>query len=352
VNNNIFVPEKINVGFRNRNDTYTKKLAYVIYYDQKGVLRKENSWNSWRDKTIEPKEFQNTPTSGFVLNKKAGGYSTGWNHRQTYCRVYDPRDFEFEITIENLLYILENTSSIIGKGLEGEFVYGWDGTELLLIPTSSPDYREISNFNNKLRNKVNFQGKDLILGATYKFKNNVNRVYMGRFQKFNNKHKEIKEYFFHEKSPHYKNNDLFISFKSLSGQIIDIVDDNCIADYAMLMDKMSKLISERDHKRDAYIPYTFEQFETYLRKCTYQNHFYTENGVKYFVRRYYQYYYYNPKNETFRYDIYGCDNKNRASEKLDSDVSVDSIYKKYKPAYLVTYKYNGELIKEWKNIYE
>lgn len=29
-------------------------------------------------------------------------------------------DFEFEITIENLLYILENANPIKGKGLEGE----------------------------------------------------------------------------------------------------------------------------------------------------------------------------------------------------------------------------------------
>ena len=32
----IYIPEKIKVGYQNRNDTYTKKLAYVIYYDEKG----------------------------------------------------------------------------------------------------------------------------------------------------------------------------------------------------------------------------------------------------------------------------------------------------------------------------
>ena len=35
----IYIPEKIKVGYQNRNDTYTKKLAYVIYYDEKGKLR-------------------------------------------------------------------------------------------------------------------------------------------------------------------------------------------------------------------------------------------------------------------------------------------------------------------------
>ena len=113
---NIFIPKRINVGYQNRLDTYTGKLAYVIYYDEKGVLRKETSWNGWRDKDIPNTEFDNVPTEGFVFNKKVGDYSSGWDHRQAYCRVYDPRGFEFEITIENLLYILENCSCIKGKG--------------------------------------------------------------------------------------------------------------------------------------------------------------------------------------------------------------------------------------------
>jgi hypothetical protein len=49
-------------------------------------------------------------------------------------RVYDPRNFEFEISVANLLYILEETSSLKGKGLEGEFVYAWEGKELVLLP--------------------------------------------------------------------------------------------------------------------------------------------------------------------------------------------------------------------------
>ena len=94
---NIFLPKTIRVGYQKRKDTYTGNLAYVIYIDAKGKVRKEASWTSWRDKKIDPTDFTNEPTSGFVLNKKAGGYDTGWNHRQTYCRVYDPRGFEFEI---------------------------------------------------------------------------------------------------------------------------------------------------------------------------------------------------------------------------------------------------------------
>lgn len=178
---NIFIPKTINVGYQNRSGTYTGKLAYVIYYDEKGKLRKEASWNSWRDKKIPNEEFDNVPTSGFVLNKKVGDYSSGWDHRQAYCRVYDPRNFEFEITIENLLYILENANSIKGRGLEGEFVYGWDGKDLVLMPVESPDYKQISEYNKIVHNNESIKAKDLIVGATYLTKDNIEWIYIGRF---------------------------------------------------------------------------------------------------------------------------------------------------------------------------
>lgn len=117
------------------------------------------------DPKMVPVEYDNTPMEGFVLNKKAGGTSSGWDHRQTYCRVYDPRGFEFEIVIPNLLYILENASSFKGKGLEGKFVYGWDGKDLVLIPEEAPEYKAMVEFTATRELKV--AKKDLVLGGIY-----------------------------------------------------------------------------------------------------------------------------------------------------------------------------------------
>jgi hypothetical protein len=44
--NNIFIPKVIKVGYQKRDGTYTGKLAYIIYIDDKKKVRKEKSWNA------------------------------------------------------------------------------------------------------------------------------------------------------------------------------------------------------------------------------------------------------------------------------------------------------------------
>jgi len=278
---NILVPKKIKVGFNDRNDTYTKKLAYVIYYDERGKLRKETSWESWRDKNIDPQEFDNEPVSGFVLNKKVGGQTWGWNPRQTYCRVYDPRGFEFEITVPNLLWILENTNSIKGKGLEGDFVYGWSGKELLLVPVESPDYKEIKAFSDGLLSPNRIGVRDLIVGATYKFSTGDEYVYLGRFPEYeNNKYlggvmKDKNNFYFYnteylgkdKKHQRYSTREYWSikTWKSLP-KIAQCIDDQSHSQYAELMDLLEeepRCKSPQQYEIEK-IPYIFEEFRKHV----------------------------------------------------------------------------------------
>lgn len=301
----MFIPKKIKVGFQNRSDTYTQKLAYVIYYDEKGKLRKETSWDNWRDKKIDPVEFENVPTEGFVLNKKVGGYTNGWsNFRQAYVRVYDPRGFEFEITVPNLLYILENTSSIKGKGLEGEFVYGWDGTDLVLIPAVSPDYEQLTSLNQKRFENKRIAAKDLKIGATYLTKDNNKVVYLGKFDFYDTvylfdgqvfpSYKKLRNYagqtgkeitgrkrnsnwpYFDYNFPLYETKKDtvrkhyffssseeggLINKESVSGWLIDVLTETCADDYADRMEKLehSTMYSPYDESKDTFVDYSLEE---------------------------------------------------------------------------------------------
>lgn len=175
----LFIPQKMRVGFQKRDDTFTGKLAYLVYFDAKGVLRKEKSWEGWRDKKIPAQDFDNSPQSGLVLNKDIKRYN--WSHfssNRTLIRVHDPRGFEFEITTENLIGILMNTDCS-KRALQGEFVYAYSGPELVLLPTCSEEYEKAVNFTKLQGQKIS--AKTLILGASYKSKREGDYVYVGRF---------------------------------------------------------------------------------------------------------------------------------------------------------------------------
>lgn len=58
MDNQLYIPKRLKVGFHKREDTYSKKLAYVIYYDDKGKLRKEKSWTSWLSYSKDQKDTQ------------------------------------------------------------------------------------------------------------------------------------------------------------------------------------------------------------------------------------------------------------------------------------------------------
>lgn len=293
----IFVPKKINVGFQNRSGTYTGKLAYIIYFDEKGKLRKETSWNGWRDEKIPNEIYDNEPTSGFVLNKKVGGVeeSWGWDPRKTYTRVYDPRGFELEITIPNLLWILENCNCIKGKGLEGEFVYGWDGKELLLIPTSSPDYQEIDKYNSVVHNNTSIRTKDLVVGATYLTKDNSKSIYVGKFDFYDSGYQweeegQIKTCAHYKDVPQqykssyscrwkrgginvgkhfyfaYKHGDgkwCFSALKTIpKNYFIDCIDNSCTSEYGNIYEALQCWCnySPYDSSRDIYFNILIEDF--------------------------------------------------------------------------------------------
>lgn len=181
VENKLFVPAKLKVGFQNRQDCYTGKLAYVVYYNAKNKLRKETSWEGWRDKKIAPVEYDNVPTEGFVLNKRVGGgRSYDWYDwvRDTKVRIFDPRGFEFEITVPNLLYILQEADCSRGKGLEGKFLYAWDKKDLVLLPAGSQQYKDSAEFTLLQNQRVKV--KDLIPGATYVTKQQEEMIFLGR----------------------------------------------------------------------------------------------------------------------------------------------------------------------------
>lgn len=270
----IYLPENIKVGYVKRAGTFTGQLAYVVYQDAGGVWRKETSFDRWRDHDIPVTILENEPVSGFVLNKKAGGYSTGWNTRSTYCRVYDPRGWEFEIDIENLLYILENANSIRGKGLEGEFVYGWSSGDIVLMPTSSPDYQQLSMLSNKAQNWKRLTKKDMVKGHTYLSHTGDRLVYLDHATRY------MRYHYGENPTVPYKSKYYFFAneetgtiecFGSLTRKILECVDDQPHPRMAHFMEQLLKDIEYVgvDIQKDIYVPITADELEATQRSAFY-----------------------------------------------------------------------------------
>lgn len=236
------IPKRLKVGFQKRTDTYTGSLAYVIQIDNKGVIRKKHSWSQWRDKNIDPLELENVPTEGFVINKNVGGYSCGWNSRQSYIRVYDPRGFEFEITLPNLLLILQYCQISPGKGIEGEFVYSWDRADLVLLPVNSKEYKQDNPIQSSLAAKHVYK-KDIILGHSYVDKHGYNLVYIGIYNYLYCYNILPKQYIFYD-----VDKNVFRTYKNLNKIFRSNIND-IYPDYANLVTKYesSSYNSEPDY---------------------------------------------------------------------------------------------------------
>lgn len=175
----LFIPKKIRVGFNQRTDTYTGKLAYVIYFDEKNVLRKETSWESWRDKKLGFVDFDNVPTRGFAIEKSIQRFNwSSFGSNRSLIRIYDPRDIEFEITTDNLVGVLTEYSCD-SRVFDGEFVYAWNKTELVLLPCKSEEYKSAIEYTEKQSQTIGM--KDLVVGRVYfAKKHDTNYTYLGR----------------------------------------------------------------------------------------------------------------------------------------------------------------------------
>ncbi len=251
---NFYIPKKIVAGFQSRKDTFTEKLAYIIYYDNIGKLRKEKSWEGWRNDKIPKMEILNEPTSGFVLNK--GIQRCNWGHfssNRSMIRIYDPRGLEFEITPQNLVWILMHVDCS-KREIQDKLVYAWDGTELLLLPSSSEEYKEATQYTDL--QGVKFSARDLKKGHTYITKQGEEHVYIGFFSywdwKYNynvqgryGKNRTSKKYHIFCDPLKSKKDDAhyspkFFPIRSVSSKIAKCISEQPHNNYANLVDEWVK----------------------------------------------------------------------------------------------------------------
>lgn len=178
----LIIPSKIHVGFNQRSDTFTGKLGFITYEKpDTGEIAQKNSWEGWRDSKLKPMSFDNTP-SRFVFNKGVTRSSGHFSSGRSMVRIYDERDFEFEITVDNMLDILME-SDVSKRDIQQECVFAWQGPKVYLLPVNSPEYQEAMNNTKKRASK--FSMKDLVPGRSYELKKmKTPAMYLGYYEFF------------------------------------------------------------------------------------------------------------------------------------------------------------------------
>jgi hypothetical protein len=106
---------------------YYQKYSFIVFKEGKKI-RKEYSWNQWRQKEIEPLDILNIPTSGFVLEKQYQRSRDWFGSGRSVWQVKHPQGFIFEITSNNLDAIISNCDIVKGE-IMCECVFAWAGNE-------------------------------------------------------------------------------------------------------------------------------------------------------------------------------------------------------------------------------
>jgi hypothetical protein len=255
-----------------------------VYYDDKGVLRKETSWEGWRDNKIEPIEFENIPRSGYMINKGIQRDGYHWGNGRSVIRVYDPRDFEFEITVDNLIGILMH-SDVSKRDIAEKCVFAWDGKELVLLPVNSEIYEASVNFTKK--QAETFSARSLVKGYTYNQKKyDTPLIYIGYFDWYDwnddvhflggrddtsFRHKNFgKKHIFYGQSKYGDYCFMTPGIQTFSSVLSEEVAEN----YASLVDKFFKTPNSQPFV-DVKMKTTFEKYNN----NTHRYNLYKQNGL-------------------------------------------------------------------------
>lgn len=188
INYTIKIPDQCYVGFSIRSDS-SVPLGFMTPYEThsttgeplatcKKRMDQVDYWSGARyGKTntgLQPTIVDNKPMIGFRISRSLR--RLGYGSQNTYIRIEDPRGFELEITVSNLIMLTDNNLIENGEILR-ECVWGRDGNENVLLPINSEPYLQATA--NTERQKSAVSSRQVKPGDTVLLKNGLQGIYMG-----------------------------------------------------------------------------------------------------------------------------------------------------------------------------
>ena len=174
-NLNIKFYGKAYVNFQNYNESLP--LGQLTHYEEKAPAtskKRMEQCDSRSSKDSEGVIFDNVPMVGFRISRSQR--RLGWNNRSEVIQIEDPRGFEVQITIANLIMLTDNNLLENGEILR-ECIWGRDGNNNVLLPVNSEPYKQALENLDRIASSV--RPKSVEVGNEVLLKNgNIGR-YMG-----------------------------------------------------------------------------------------------------------------------------------------------------------------------------
>ncbi len=133
-------PEKYYVGLQKQRFSREDNLRMLGFATPNtgdyAFKKRKASVDGWSEKDLTPLDMENKPTHGFKIVDAVSRYSTS----NKKFRVEDPRGFELEIDVYNLLEIIEKHTIVQGAIME-PMLWGRFGGDNYLISGNSAEYK-------------------------------------------------------------------------------------------------------------------------------------------------------------------------------------------------------------------
>jgi len=179
VNHSIQIPDQMFVAFvRSNQDGYVHK-GYTIPYgtdsaSKKRQLNLRHSTHADREGGLEPVVLENKPMYGFKISRKLR--ANGWRSDIQTVSIEDPRGFEFEVSVANLIMLTD--SNLIHNGeIIQQCVWARDGAINILLPINSQPYLDAVVNTERVSKRVNT--RSVKPGNKVLLHDGIKGVYMG-----------------------------------------------------------------------------------------------------------------------------------------------------------------------------
>lgn len=181
-NRTIKIPTKVYVGFQNRPSSDDVPLGFMTPWGEDEAARKRiatvDNWARGYGNTekVEPVTLNNIPMTGFRISR-AVRRSGGWgSSNATFVRVEDPRGFELEISVQNLLMLMDNNITQDAEIIQ-ECIWGRDGGNNILLAVNSQPYLDATE--NTRRSASRVSAKEVKPGFEVTLENGDRGFYYG-----------------------------------------------------------------------------------------------------------------------------------------------------------------------------